>query len=96
MQLRCPSFSERVKDRSCYCLTHVEVKEACCIAGEALYVGERERILSPSHAKATRRRALNAARRDKQLALAYSLSLAASFAILVAEAQGVNIRLPLS
>ena len=66
------------------------------IAGEPLYLAEQERILSPSQAKVTRRLAQNAARQDRTLALAYSLSLALSYAILVADSQGAIPRLPFS
>lgn len=68
---------------------------ACRLAGEALYLGEKERIFGAAQSKATRRLALKAARQDRSLALAYSLSLAASFALLVADSHGLT-RLPLS
>lgn len=52
--------------------------------------------MSPSQAKITRRLTQSAARQDRTLALAYSLSLALSYAIIFADAQGFVPRLPFS
>ena len=65
-------------------------------AGQTLYAEEHERILSPSQAKITRRLAQRAARRDRTLAVTYSLSLALAYGILVIDSQGALPRLPFS
>ena len=65
-------------------------------AGQTLYAEEHERILSPSQAKITRRLAQRAARRDRTLAVTYSLSLAVAYGILVIDSQGALPRLPFS
>jgi len=69
---------------------------ATSCAGQTLYAEEQERILSPCQAKTTRRLAKRAARRDRTLAVTYSLSLAVAYAILVADSQGAMPRLPFS
>jgi hypothetical protein len=53
-------------------------------AGNPLYEKERERIMG-QRAKRTARLALGAARRNRALAVAYSLSIAASYLIIVAD-----------
>ena len=65
-----------------------------CVAGEQLYLAERERIMNPAMAKVTARLAARAARRDRTLALAYSLSLALSYIILVVDSRGALPQLP--
>ena len=54
------------------------------VAGEPMYAAERERILG-QRARRTERLAAAAARRSRNLAFAYSASLATAYAIIAAD-----------